>query len=159
MKLSILKLLAPNKSHLGKLVFTASFGLVLGISGLANVSALEPNLDETSDFVTNKVAIGEPNAEAAPDADSIRTCGPAPADKDHSRYGRYFRVNSVNMRRLPSTSATICAQGQKSHLVDYHCYKTGRDGHTWSFVHDVTTNYAGWVRDNLLVGNGSLVHC
>jgi hypothetical protein len=92
-------------------------------------------------------------------ADPIRTCGSAPADKDGSRWGKYFKVNGVNIRKSPSTSSRICAQGQKSHVVDYHCWTWGSDGYTWTYVRDVTTRYAGWVRDNLLVNNGSRVRC
>lgn len=92
-------------------------------------------------------------------ADPIRTCGRAPADKDGSTWGRYFKVNGVNIRKSPSTKSTVCAQGQKSHRVDYHCWTRGSDGNTWTYLRDVNTHYAGWVRDSLLVGNGSRVHC
>jgi hypothetical protein len=92
-------------------------------------------------------------------ADPIHTCGSAPADKDGSSWGKYFKVNGVNIRKSPSTASKICAQGQKSHVVDYHCWTRGSDGSTWTFVRDATTHYAGWVRDSLLKNNGSYVHC
>jgi hypothetical protein len=108
-----------------------------------------------------KVPVGDANAEAGTSAaaDPIKTCGSSPKDKDSSRWGKYFRVNGVNIRRSPSVNSRICAQGQKSHTVDYHCYTVGSDGYTWTYLRDATTHYAGWVRDNLLIGYGSLVHC
>lgn len=114
------------------------------------------------------VAMATPRAGAEPldvvgadtnVADPIRTCGSAPADKDGSSWGRYFKVNGVNIRKSPSTSSKVCAQGQKSHVVDYHCWTRGSDGRTWTFLRDATTHYAGWVRDDLLKNNGSHVHC
>lgn len=113
----------------------------------------------SSPEVSAKVQVGAPNAEATPAADPIRACGPAPRDKDSSAWGKYFKSNGVNIRRSPSTSATKCAQGQKSHKVDYHCWAFGSDGRTWTYLRDVTTRYAGWVRDDQLAGYGSSVRC
>jgi|GEM_PF-1746320 len=143
-----------KKIYVRLMAIIATFGLSLSIAvaGVGQASAL--NSDET-----NKAAVGALNAEATPASDPIRTCGPAPADKDGSAWGRYFRVNGVNIRRSPNPHSTICAQGQKSHIVDYHCYTVGTDGYTWTYLRDATTHYAGWVRDSLLVGYGSLVHC
>ncbi|HKR81674.1 MAG TPA: hypothetical protein VJR27_01600 [Candidatus Saccharimonadales bacterium] len=147
-----------RKVHL--VVAALLFGLVFSSAWPASAHA-EANVaaDETTTVADTKVAVGDVNAEATPAADPIITCGPAPRDKDSSRWGRYFRVNGVNIRRSPSTHSTVCAQGQKSHLVDYHCWTVGSDGYTWTYLRDATTHYAGWVRDNLLVGHGSLVHC
>ncbi|HSX02745.1 MAG TPA: hypothetical protein VLI05_05540 [Candidatus Saccharimonadia bacterium] len=130
-------------------------GLVLGLAAPVNAASQ----DETTMVTHAKLAVGAPNAEASPASDPIIACGPHPADKDSSRWGRYFIGNYINMRRSPNPHATICAQGQKSHIVDYHCWTVGSDGYTWTYLRDATTHYAGWVRDNLLVGYGSLVHC
>lgn len=138
--------------RLAAIVAMVGLGLGTTIVSVGQASAM------TSDQTT-KTAVGAANAEATPAADPIRTCGPAPADKDGSAWGRYFRVNGVNIRRSPNPNSTICAQGQKSHVVDYHCYTVGTDGYTWTYLRDATTHYAGWVRDTLLVGYGSLVHC
>jgi hypothetical protein len=92
-------------------------------------------------------------------ADPINSCGrPVPRDRDSSRWGRYFEVNGVNIRFRPTTNSRVCGQGQKGHRVDYHCYKEGQGG-TWTFVRDVNTRRAGWVKDTLLEGYGSYVHC
>jgi hypothetical protein len=95
---------------------------------------------------------------AAPHADPIRNCGPAPADRDGSAWGTPFS-GATNMRRSPSTGSTpICGVAQASHRADYHCFTEGEGG-TWTYVRDVNTTFAGWVRDDLLSDFGSFVHC
>lgn len=133
------------------LAFGASVGLVAGVSGSANAQA-NPAAQNTKTMVGAVV-----NAKAK--ADPIIACGSHPSDKDGSSWGKYFRVNGVNMRKRATTNSPICGQGQKSHRTDYHCYKVGADGYTWTYVRDVATHYAGWVRDDLLTNYGSLVHC
>lgn len=135
----------------------ASFCLALSMTNFAGAMSVQDL--EASPDAGSKVPVGAMDAENTLAADPIRPCGPSPSDKDSSAWGKYFKVNGVNIRRSPSLSSTICAQGQKSHVVDYHCWKTGSDGRTWTYVRDATTRYAGWVRDSLLVGNGSSVHC
>lgn len=135
----------------------ASFCLALSMTGFAGAVSAQDL--EASPDASPKVPVGTLDAEDSFAADPIRACGPTPRDKDSSAWGKYFKVNGVNIRRSPSLNARICAQGQKSHVVDYHCWKVGSDGRTWTYLRDVTTRYAGWVRDSLLVGNGSLVHC
>ncbi len=153
-KLSIL-----TKKAGGLLVAAVMLGasLSFGLTAAAGATAVTDS-DAAADIAA-KTAIGESDAEANATADPIKVCGPAPKDKDSSAWGKYFNVNHVNIRKAPNTNSTICGQGQKSHKVDYHCYKVGSDGRTWTYLRDVTTHYAGWVRDDLLKGNGSLVHC
>ncbi len=117
------------------------------------------------------VGAGHANAQAAKVGDTsadeqlllvgpLSTCGGASKpDKDDSKWGKYFKKNYTNIRKLASTNSTICGQGQKSHTVDYHCWAKGKDGKTWTYLRDHTTNYEGWVRDDLLKDNGSHVHC
>jgi hypothetical protein len=147
-QLSIQSLITNSKHFLAAATLGASLclAMILASSMHANAQQVTTNA---------KAQVGE---VAAP-ADPIRACGPVPKDKDASRWGKYFKVNGVNMHRTPSTHSKVCGQGQKSHKVDYHCWKRGSDGHTWTYVRDVTTRYAGWVIDRLLVRNGSLVHC
>lgn len=140
-----------NKSYMAVAIVFLGVGVcTTGLTGQVSATVEDSGV---------KFAVGEPNAEANPAADPIKNCGPVPTDKDGSAWGKYFKKNGVNMRRKASTNSRICGQGQKSHRVDYHCYTTGSDGNTWTYVRDVNTHYAGWVRDDLLVGNGSLVHC
>ncbi len=75
------------------------------------------------------------------------------------RVGHYFNTNAVNIRTGPSTSCTAVGQGQTSHNVQLDCWKSGGGGYTWSHLYDFTTGKQGWVRDDLLVGNGANVHC
>ena len=72
--------------------------------------------------------------------------------------GRFFNTNGVNIRTGPSTRCTSVGQGQRSHTVQLDCFKAG-DGGTWSHLFDSTTGKEGWVKDTLLVSNGSPIHC
>jgi hypothetical protein len=130
--------------------------MCLGLTTAVGATAVD---DAAAADIKAKTAIGDANTEGNAAADPIKPCGPHPRDKDASTWGKYFEVNGVNLRRSPSLNSRACAQGQKSHKVDYHCYTVGRDGRTWTYLRDVTTHYAGWVRDDLLKGNGSLVPC
>jgi hypothetical protein len=103
-------------------------------------------------------ASAQSTAGVTPAADPIRNCGPAPADVDGSSWGTPFS-GATNMRRSPSTGTTqICGVAQASHRADYHCFTEGEGG-TWTYVRDVNTTFAGWVRDDLLSDGGSFVHC
>lgn len=62
-------------------------------------------------------------------------------DKDNSKYAKLFTNNSTNIRNGPN--CTAIGHGQKSHRVDLHCYTT-----QWSYIRDVETNVAGWVRND-----------
>jgi hypothetical protein len=148
--LSVRSFITNSKSHVVAIAIMLVASLSFGLTGTASATDAD---------VSAKSVVGEANAENSAVADPIKNCGPAPRDKDGSAWGKYFKVNGVNMRRSPSTQSQICGQGQKSHRVDYHCYTFGRDGRTWSYVRDVNTHYAGWVRDDLLKGYGSLVRC
>ena len=99
-------------------------------------------------------------ASSAHAADPIRNCGPAPADIDDSAWGTTFGGTNIRMRRSPNTLAStpVCGLGQPSHRADYHCFTEGEGG-TWTYVRDVDTAFAGWVRDDLLTDRGSFDHC
>ncbi len=75
------------------------------------------------------------------------------------RYGKYVNTNYVNIRTGPSTSCTSVGQAQASHNVMLDCWKLGDGGYTWSHLYDYNTARQGWVRDDLLVGDGAYVHC
>lgn len=74
------------------------------------------------------------------------------------RTGTYFDGNGINIRTGPSTKCTSIGQGQASHRVMLDCFKTGEGG-TWSHLWDYTTDRGGWVKDSLLIGNGSNRSC
>ena len=77
--------------------------------------------------------------------------------KDNS-FGKFFNTNGTNIRTGPGTGCTAVGQGQRSHDVILDCYKAGAGG-TWSHIFDSTTGKEGWVKDTLLVDNGSHIHC
>lgn len=133
-----------------------SMTIALAVTALMSIVLLSPNASALSVGVEAELDV---KAGASLAADPIITCGPSKPDKDGSAWGKYFKGNGINIRRAPSTNSTICGQGQKSHRVDYHCWTRGSDGYTWTYLRDVTTKRAGWVRDNLLTNYGSSVHC
>lgn len=74
------------------------------------------------------------------------------------RMGYFFLNNGTNIRSGPSTQCVALGQGQTSDYVQYDCYTEG-DGYTWTHLFDGATYTEGWVRDDLLSGYGSNVHC
>lgn len=85
------------------------------------------------------------------------TCSKHYSDKDHSKYGKPFK-GWVNVRSGPSTSCAKVGVVSSVNKADYHCYDDGPDGRTWTYLR-FKTNHYGWVRDDLLKGDGSLVPC
>jgi hypothetical protein len=96
-------------------------------------------------------------------ADAWKPCATAgsywaPNDKDSSDWGTYFINNATKLRQTASSSASACAEGQKTHTVDLHCYRYV-GGEYWNYVRDNTTGgWAGWVPDSQL-STVSLVAC
>lgn len=43
--------------------------------------------------------------------------------------------------------------------LDYYCFTTGNDGHTWTYVSAFVRGIAGWAYDEYLPNAGSLYHC
>ena len=68
-------------------------------------------------------------------------------------------TSGARIRTGSSTSCTAVGTVEPSHRLDYHCWTRGADGYTWTYLRDVTTSRRGWVRDNLLPGNGSSYPC
>lgn len=90
-------------------------------------------------------------------ASTIIACGISYADKDFSGW-MTFPATIVTLRSGPSNSCIQTGQGTPDQLADYLCYVPG-DGGTWTFLRNVSTGAQGWVRDDLLPGNGSQVPC
>jgi hypothetical protein len=84
-------------------------------------------------------------------------CGISYPDKDFSGWVT-FPVTTVTLRSGPSNSCIQTGQGIPGQRADYFCYAPG-DGGTWTFLRNVSTGDQGWVRDDLLAGNGSQVSC
>ncbi|MFT7837866.1 SH3 domain-containing protein [Saccharothrix sp. BKS2] len=68
-------------------------------------------------------------------------------------------TSGARIRTGSSTSCTVVGTIEPSHQLDYHCWTLGNDGATWTYLRNATTNRRGWVRDDLLPGNGSNYAC
>ncbi len=90
-------------------------------------------------------------------ASTMVACGISYPDKDFSSWVT-FPVTTVTLRSGPSNSCIQTGQGTPGQLADYLCYTPGEGG-TWTFLRSVSTGDQGWVRDDLLPGNGSQVPC
>lgn len=88
---------------------------------------------------------------------AIAACGISYPDKDFGGWVT-FPATTVTLRSGPSNSCIQTGQGIPGQLADYLCYVPG-DGGTWTFLRNVSTGDQGWVRDDLLPGNGSQVSC
>jgi hypothetical protein len=94
------------------------------------------------------------SASAAP---AHYPCGSTPPDLDPVQGTN--KANGVNMRSGSSTSCPSRGLAYLSHVINYHCWTLGQDGYTWSYARNISTGYAGWMRDDTLQDNGSDVHC
>ncbi len=96
---------------------------------------------------------------AATSASAHAPCGTSVGDKDGSSWPT-ATTDGANIRTGSSTGCTsvgLLLQGQRA---DYHCYTVNStSGNTWTFLRNVATGKTGWVRDDLLPGNGSYVYC
>jgi hypothetical protein len=90
-------------------------------------------------------------------ASSTVACGISYPARDSSAFHR-FPANTVTLRSGPSNSCIQTGQGLPDQLAEYLCYTPG-DGGTWTFLRNVSTGDQGWVRDDLLAGDGSQVPC
>lgn len=90
-------------------------------------------------------------------ASSTVGCGISYPARDSSGFHR-FPAMTVTLRSGPSNACIQTGQGVSDQLAQYLCYTPG-DGGTWTFLRNVSTGDQGWVRDDLLAGNGSQVPC
>ncbi|MGH3855518.1 MAG: hypothetical protein ACRDR6_18920 [Pseudonocardiaceae bacterium] len=84
-------------------------------------------------------------------------CGLSYPAKDLSGF-HPFPATTVTLRSGPSNSCIQTGQGMPDQLAQYLCYTPG-DGGTSTFLRNVSTAEQGWVRDDLLAGDGSQVPC
>jgi hypothetical protein len=59
----------------------------------------------------------------------------------------------------PAPIVPPAGQAQKSQSLNYYCYTWGLDSHSWTYVKNLATAKQGWIRDDLLSGNGSSQWC
>ncbi|MFE3249187.1 SH3 domain-containing protein [Streptomyces sp. NPDC059209] len=104
-------------------------------------------------------AFVSPFALAAPAsaAPAHYPCGGTPPDLDPAQGIR--KANGVNMRTGSSTSCASRGLAHLSHTINYHCYTVGQDGLTWTYARNLSTGFAGWMRDDLLTDYGSQEPC
>ena len=88
---------------------------------------------------------------------STIACGISYPARDVSGFHR-FPAMTVTLRSGPSNSCIQTGQGLPDQLAQYLCYTPG-DGGTWTLLRNVSTGDQGWVRDDLLPGDGSQVPC
>ncbi|MGI8667888.1 MAG: SH3 domain-containing protein [Jatrophihabitans sp.] len=96
---------------------------------------------------------------SAGNASANAACGSrAPADIDHSAY--VTPLANANIRTGSGLSCTAVGVLTTVQKADYYCYTVGyTTPYTWTYLRDVTTGKTGWVRDDNLRGDGSLVPC
>lgn len=98
-----------------------------------------------------------PSKDPGVGASSTVACGISYPARDSSGFHQ-FPANTVTLRSGPSNSCIQTGQGLHDQLAQYLCDTPG-DGGTWTFLRNVSTGDQGWVRDDLLAGNGSQVPC
>lgn len=120
-----------------KIALTAA-AVALGLSGLtlAGTAAAAP-------------------LHAAPVTPDSASCGRTASDRD-SRTGH--ATTAANIRSGSSTSCAALGAAQTGDTLNYYCY-TVAGNYTWTYLRDNRTGVKGWVRDDLLSGDGSLVSC
>lgn len=88
---------------------------------------------------------------------STIACGISYPARDVSGFHR-FPAMTVTLRSGPSNACLQTGQGLPDQLAQYLCYTPG-DGGTWTLLRNVSAGDQGWVRDDLLAGDGSQMPC
>jgi hypothetical protein len=86
------------------------------------------------------------------------------SNRDGSHFGT-FTGTDVRIRSGPSTGCGAFGQGEPGDSLQFHCWKVGSDGFTWSHLIDRSRRGAngqflqGWSRDTFLTDAGAFTHC
>src|SRR6059058_2255772 len=91
---------------------------------------------------------------AANSASANAPCGKTASDLDHRSYVT-ATTDAANIRTGSSTGCTAIGSLLAGQTIDYYCFTHTSTGATWSYLRDVNTGKVGWVRDDLLPGDGS----
>jgi hypothetical protein len=67
-------------------------------------------------------------------------------------------TTAAQIRNGSSTSCPAVGAAQPSDVLDYRCW-TSAGSFTWTFLKDTRTGKIGWIRDDLLSGDGALAFC
>lgn len=126
----------------------ASGVVVAAINTVVTVGALVPASAQPATPLQKDPGVG---------SSTVVACGVSYAAKDFSGFHN-FPANTVTLRSGPSDSCIQTGQGTHDQLAQYLCYTPGEGG-TWTFLRNASTGEQGWVRDDLLAGDGSQVPC
>jgi SH3-like domain-containing protein len=96
-------------------------------------------------------------------ASANASCGQAaPADLDGSNWPKMPAGVSANERSGSNTGCGVKGWADNQDQLDYHCYTFGIPADvvgSWTYVRNNSDGSAGWVKDSLLPGYGSIVPC
>jgi uncharacterized protein YraI len=84
-------------------------------------------------------------------------CGKTAPDLDGRAYVT-ATTSAANIRTGSSTSCLSIGSLVAGQRIDYYCF-THTSTYTWSYLRDIDTGKVGWVRDDLLPGDGSTFYC
>jgi hypothetical protein len=74
--------------------------------------------------------------------------------------GTGHALTAAQIRSGSSTGCTAVGAAQTGDTLDYFCWTTQTGGaFTWTYLRDTRTGTRGWVRDDLLSGDGSTHFC
>jgi hypothetical protein len=92
-------------------------------------------------------------------ASAYAPCGTTVNDKDGSAWPKAV-TSAAKIRTGSDINCTAVGSLLEGQRADYHCYSVDLStGLSWTYLRDVATGKTGWVRDDLLPGNGSHVYC
>ena len=105
------------------------------------------------------VMFGTLLAGSATSASAHAPCGTNVGDMDGSSWPT-GTASGARIRTGSSIDCTAVGTLEQGQRADYHCYTVNHSsGYSWTYLRNVSTGKTGWVRDDLLPGYGSHVHC
>jgi hypothetical protein len=104
-------------------------------------------------------ASAAPAAAASNVSPSAASCGRAGPELDKRIDADAPSGGAAKQRSGSSTSCAAPGVLQPTDDAEYFCWTIGSDSHTWSYLRNIRTGVRGWVRDDLLDGNGSNRFC
>lgn len=126
---------------------------VLGMTGCGIESPDDkpaPPTDEVTSDLQSTDGSADPNNAA---------CGRTGPNIDNARHNDAPADGAANQRSGSSTGCAAVGVLQPTDDAIYFCWTLGTDGFTWTYLQSVRTGVRGWVRDNLLDGNGAVNNC
>jgi hypothetical protein len=113
--------------------------------------------------VAGSASAAPPNTEPGTVSPRHAPCGTAGPNRENRVDADAPSGGAANQRSgtiaLSSTNCVIVGVLQPTDDALYHCWTLGNDGFTWTYLRNQRTGVRGWVRDNLLDGNGSNSSC